>query len=312
MEKLNRIPIFFSSDNNYAPYLTVAIESIKEYANKNNFYDIIVLSENFSKDNALKVKAQETDNLKINFYDISKKLEGIKNELAVTLRDYYTVSIFYRMFIAEVFSNIDKALYIDADIVLNTDIAKLYFTEIGDNLVGAVSDQVVNTNEIFIKYTTEVIGIRKGEYFNSGVLLMNLKKFREEKIEEKFIKMLLKYNFPTVAPDQDYLNYFCRDKVTFLDEGWNIMPSVSGGYQGEIKLIHFNMYAKPWLYKNVTMEEYFWKHAKNTAYYDYLISKRADYDAVHRQADMSAGERLLKTATKITNDKNAFMHVLKG
>ena len=90
------------------------------------------------------------------------------------------------------------------------------------------------------------------------------------------------------------------------------MPSVSGDFKGEIKLIHFNMYAKPWLYKNVTMEEYFWKHAKNTAYYDYLTNKRADYDFVHRQKDMSAGERLLKTATKITDDKNAFMHVLNG
>ncbi len=307
MENQKVIPVFFSSDDNYAPFLSVAIESIKKNSSDKYLYNIIVLSEELSNSSKELLLRQEKENLKINFVNLSDKIKEHKVELEKTLRDYYTVSIFYRMFIANAFPEYDKAVYIDADIVLLDDIAKLYEVDLGDNLVGAVSDRVVLSSDIFIRYTEEVVGTKKGDYFNSGVLVMNLKGFRNQQIEEKFIKTLKKYNFLTVAPDQDYLNFFCLGKVKYLSDDWNFMPSVSGEVHSGIKLIHYNMFAKPWLYKGITLEEHFWHYAYFTELYSKLKIKRQLYDSVKMENDIKSNEKLLKTAKEITDSKQKFI-----
>jgi len=73
----------------------------------------------------------------------------------------------------------------------------------------------------FAAYATNAVGVPAHEYFNSGVLVMNLKKFREDDIEKKFLHLLETYNFDSVCPDQDYLNVLCRNDKVLLPIGWN-------------------------------------------------------------------------------------------
>ena len=61
-------------------------------------------------------------------------------------------------------------------------------------------------------------------YINSGVLLLNMKAFREEHFTEHFLNVMNKHYFACIAPDQDYLNMICRDRILYLDETWNAMP----------------------------------------------------------------------------------------
>ena len=93
------IPIFFSCDDNYVPYLTVAIHSLIENSNKENMYRIIILNTGISKENKRDIKSMMTENVKIDFEDISKQLKEINNELKIRLRDYYSMAIYYRLFI---------------------------------------------------------------------------------------------------------------------------------------------------------------------------------------------------------------------
>lgn len=305
------IPVFFSSDKNYLPYLAVAIQSIKENSNDEFFYDIKILSEGFDEEFKSTLKKYQAENLKISFCDVSEKIRPYKEELTASLRDYYTVSIFYRMFIASLFPELDKAIYIDCDVVLISDIAKLFDQNIGDNILGACTDQVVSVHEAFKIYVETALGVKQSRYFNSGVLLMNLNELRKEKIEEKFLYLLKKYNLESVAPDQDYLNVLCKDRVCYLEPGFDRMPTADVAVDYPLYLIHYNMFNKPWLYDDVLYGEYFWQYAKNTEFYDELKSKRDNYTDEMKAADLKAGEILLKNSLRIAEKQTTFKSVLE-
>ena len=231
--------------------------------------------------------------------------------MSLRLRDYYSNSIYLRIFIPSLFPNYDKVLYLDADIVVIDDIAKLYFEDIGDNLLGAITDDVINTNETFTNYSASVLGLDNGKYFNSGILVMNLNGLRKDKIEEKFVHLLSNYNFDTIAPDQDYLNYLCRGKVKFIHKGWDKMPIEDKTFVDEpLHLVHYNMFQKPWLYENVLYEEHFWDYAQKTEFYGNLIKMRNEYTNEQKQKDELAALELVNHAKRIINAENTFNNVL--
>ncbi len=304
------VPIFLSIDDNYLPFLAVAVESIKEHADKNVMYKIMILSEKITKLGKEKISAMQSDNVDVSFVDVSKKIEPIRKELKESLRDYYTESIFYRMFIASLFPNLDKAIYIDSDVVLLDDIQNLYDIDLGNNVLGVIVDQVVSVCEPFKHYTLNALGVPASDYFNSGVLLMNLSEYRKRDIEGKFLNMLLTYNPESVAPDQDYLNVLCYGSVKYLSAGWDRMPTAEIDYNGKLHLIHYNMFNKPWKYSDVMFEEYFWEYAKKTEYYDFLLNMRANYSDEQKKADASGGEILVKNALRIADEGRTFVKAI--
>ena len=307
-----QIPIFFATDDNYIPFLTVAIRSLIDNASTNYNYKILVLNSGIKKENEAIIKNLEKDNFEINFINVNEKVDSIADDLSYRLRDYYSNSIYYRLFIPSLFPDYDKALYLDADIVVIDDISKLYFEDLGDNLVGAITDDVVNTNDTFVKYATVALGIDAKEYFNSGILLMNLKEFRKENIEEKFIHLLSTYNFNVIAPDQDYLNYLCRGRVKYLHKGWDRMALIEDKNfdNKDLHLIHYNMFQKPWNYHNIPYENYFWEYAEKTCFYNLFNEMRKSYSDESKAKDQLAGVNLVNRAADIINAKNTFCNVL--
>ncbi len=305
--KNKEIPIFFSTDDNYVPFTIVAIRSIIDNASNNYNYAINILNTGLNKSNIDKIKKMETKNFKINFVDISEKIANICDALSYRLRDYYSNSIYLRIFIPSLFQEYEKVLYLDADIVVIDDISKLYFEDIGDNLLGAITDDVINTNETFRKYTKNVLGLENGNYFNSGILVMNLAELRKSRIEEKFVHLLNEYNFDTIAPDQDYLNYLCRGRVKFIHKGWDRMPIPDEKFEGEpLHLIHYNMFKKPWLYDGVLYENHFWKYAEKTEVYDDMCKMKSSYTDKQRERDLNATYELERHAQRIIDENNTF------
>lgn len=294
------IPIFFASDDNYVPFLSVAIKSLIENANKSYKYDIIILNSGLTKENMDRIEKSKKDGFNIKFIDVKPKIENIIGELSLRLRDYYSISIFYRLFISSLFPEYDKAIYLDADIVLVDDISKLYNENLDGYLVGAVTDEVVSNNEVFKEYTQVALGLDSKKYFNSGVLLMNLAQFRNEKIEDKFLHLLEKYNFDVVAPDQDYLNFLCKGKVKYINRGWDRMPNRDESFDDkDLHLIHFNMFQKPWNYDNVLYEEYFWKYANNSEFISEIGAMKGKYTDEQRINDQIGGENMIKQSKRI-------------
>lgn len=294
------IPIFFSCDDNYIPFLAVTIKSIIDNANSFDIYNLYVLNTGLSETSKEILKKNETENISVQFVDLTDKIKEISKKLD-EVRDYYTQTIFYRIFIASLFPNMHKAIYLDCDIVVLSDILDFYNIELGNNILGAVVDDVVANNDDFKIYTKETVGVEASRYFNSGVLLMNLDQYRENKIEELFVDTIKEYHFPSIAPDQDYLNFFCYNKIKYIDKSWNRMP-VDDDYEGELNLIHYNMFMKPWRY-DIKYEEYFWEYAKKTPYYDMLKEMKETYTDENKKSDLEGVSRMVKQAYNIINSK---------
>lgn len=306
------IPVFFSADDNYVPCLYTAIKSMIHNWKKNNKIKVIVLNSEITEKSKQEIKNLESEKIKIQFKDISKEIEKIKEDLSLRLRDYYSSTIYYRMFIPTLFKEYDKAIYMDSDVILQDDISNFYNIDLKDNYVAAIRDEVINSEDVFKNYSKIAIGIEPEDYFNSGVLLMNLKEMRKAKIEEKFVYLLTKYNLDTVAPDQDYLNILCKDKVVRLPEIWNKMPDFGEKFDSsEIHLIHYNMFRKPWHYDDVPYSECFWKYAKETPYYQNLINELNNYSEQQKENDQIGVQNLKEYARRITKKDVKFVDILK-
>ncbi len=308
------IPIFYACDNNFIKYTIVSIKSLIENSSKDLNYKIYILISNVSEET--KIRAQEllSQNVSIEFVDMEKQIEKISKNLPI--RDYYSKTTYFRLYIADLFPEYDKAIYIDSDTVVLGDISKLYHHDLKENYVGACNEQVMLQTEVFGNYVENVLGIDRNNYFNAGILLLNTKLFRENKILKNFIDLLNKYTF-AVTQDQDYLNVLCKDSVLFLDQGWN--TEVYGNIsveESDIKIIHYIMVSKPWHYSDCRLKEYFWKYAEKTSFYNEILDDLFTYTDDQRKTDKEGCDKLVMLAQKealridtyknLTSNKNPY------
>ncbi|MBQ3415623.1 MAG: 1-acyl-sn-glycerol-3-phosphate acyltransferase [Clostridia bacterium] len=298
MNNINEIPIFFTIDDNYIPFLAVTLQSLVDNYSTQNLYKIIVLyKKNITEENKNRIYKYKRENLNIEFVDLESKLGEIENKLYT--RDYYSKSTYYRLLIPELYPEYDKALYLDSDIVILTDIANLYNVDLEGNLIGAAPDEAIANVKAFQEYAEKVVGVESySKYFNAGVLVMNLKGLRETKFQDKFLYLLETVKY-TVAQDQDYLNRICKGKVKILDGAWDKMP-IGGKIlkEEELKLLHFNLISKPWLFEGIAYEEYFWKYAEKTEFIEDIKKIKDNYSEEQKVKDMQAGDNLIATAQK--------------
>ena len=297
MENKNVIPIFFAIDDGYIPFLAVSLQSLIENSKKENFYLIKILYTNISEENQRKIQKFEQENVSIEFVDLNYYIEKIKDKLYT--RDYYSKTTYFRLFIPNLYPQYTKALYLDSDIVVLEDVADLYNTNMENYLVAAAPDDVIQTIKVFQEYAEKVVGVANyRNYFNAGVLLMNLDELRKFNFQEKFLYSLDKIKF-SVAQDQDYLNRLCKGRVKIVDPNWNRMPIArEKENQGDIKLIHYNLAYKPWHFEDILYKDYFWNYAKKTEFLDTIQKIKDNYSDEERFADMEKDKALRMLAQK--------------
>lgn len=301
------IPIFFAIDNKYAPLASCAIQSIIENSSKKYNYKIFIIHQELSNENKENLASLATENFEISFKEMQTQLECITNCLSNRLRcDYFTLTIYFRIFIPDMFPEFDKGIYLDSDIIVPGDISELYNMNLENNLIGGCLDRSVHGMPEVVNYYENAIGISRNEYINSGVLLMNLKEMREKQFSNEFLRILNTYHFDSIAPDQDYLNAMCNGKILYLNEVWDAMPRDGKPALPNPKLIHYNLFKKPWCYDNVTYEEYFWKYAKQSKYYKQLIDYKNNYTEENKKSDDECLKVLLRQAVIIPDTENTF------
>ena len=165
--------------------------------------------------------------------------------------------------------------------------------------------------DCFGKYSEEFLDVPKMEYFNSGLLVINTKKYIHDQIEAKFINLMLEHKFE-VAPDQDYLNVLLKGKTKLLDIGWNKTPLIDKDFPIEdLKLVHFKLNFKPWHYNNILYQEYFWQYAKETPFYKDLIAMRENFSEEDKQKDESAFINLQNMALRYIASENNYKKFIK-
>ena len=301
------IPLVFAVDDNYAPFLCVALRSIIDNASTDYFYKVYVLNTGLCTENKKKIVsiAEElSEDLSVEYVNVAGRMDKLGGK--THLRDYYTNAIYYRIFIPSLFPQYDKILYIDCDVVFLEDVSKLYNEDLGNNIFAAVHEEAMSSFDSFGIYAEEFLDVPRMEYFNSGLLLINTKEYIKEEVERKFIELMLAHKFE-VAPDQDYLNVVCKGRVKYLDVGWNKTPIPDKDFDDKaIKIIHYKLNFKPWHYNGVRYEEAFWEYAKKTPFYKDLLKMRAEYTQEEKDRDALAFINLQKTADKYTNGENPF------
>lgn len=308
MNKENVIPIFLTIDEKYAPYAGIAIQSMEENASKDHNYIVYVIYQEMEEKSIDKIKKLENNNFKINFIPMKKGLESITDRKENKLRcDYFTLTIYFRLFIADMFPEYDKGIYIDSDVVVPGDISELYNIDLKGNVIGAIHDFSIEDVKELADYIENAIGVKVPNYINSGVLLMDLKELRNQNFASKFLNLLNTYHFDCVAPDQDYINAMCSGKILYLDKSWDIMPDNSKPAYEKPNLIHYNLFQKPWCYDDIQYEDYFWNYAKKSEFYDDIVKFKNTYSEEQKESDKNCMETLVTKAGRIAEtEENTF------
>lgn len=275
------VPIVLSCNQNYAKYTAVAIQSIIENIGQYNKYEIYVLHTELTEDVKRKLEDIKGRNYFVKCINVQKYLPSA-NELFVN--EHITKEAYYRFCIPEVIQR-PKIIYLDCDVVVLDDIAKLFACETGDAAISGVNN-FMNKNVYY--YIKDTLKIDPARYINSGVLIINSKKYVEADIKAKFLK-LVKNNYRFL--DQDIINIICKDKITLLPDRWNyqwhnhneknVLMLKQAEYDLTAKdpaILHFTTRRKAWNTPNWTMADRFWYYASHTVFFDEIIS--ANIDAV--------------------------------
>ncbi len=310
------VPIFFSVNDSYSPFLATALASIKDNASKHYKYAIHVLNDDISETNRTKLLAFADEDFQISFCPLTEKLEAIPE--VRKLREhcfgaFSSLTIYFRLFIPELFPQYDKAIYLDADLVVPGDISRLYHEPLGGKLLGAVADYSIQKIAPFMQYIDQYVGVDHRNYVNSGVLLLDCKRLREENLSGRFLDWVRKYGLETVAPDQDYLNALCWNGIHYLDPAWNAMPSDCLTNLDDPQIVHFNLASKPWLNETVPYDRLFWHYAARSGYLKTICNLQKQFlqDTAAVRSYKSGIRKLIKMAARLTRSEESFRTIVQ-
>lgn len=297
------IPIFFSTDDNYVPFLDVTIRSLIANASRDYKYHIVVLNTGLDSSKTDKFKELEDENFRIEFKNISYAIKDIEHKLPI--ESHFGLACYYRLFIQSLFPEYDKILYLDCDITVLGDVSELYNIDLEDNYIAGVIENWILHSEVFSHYTKEAVGIESKDYINSGIMVMDLAKLRENKIEEQFVDLINTYNFNVIDPDQSYINYLCRGKIKYLPFEWNRTPLEIIECENP-KIVHYALGTKPWHVPDMFLGYHFWEYAKDSPFYDDIVAIRDSYDTLARLKKERAGIEIQIKAYEYAASDNTF------
>ncbi|MBQ7202305.1 glycosyltransferase family 8 protein [Candidatus Saccharibacteria bacterium] len=300
------VPIFLTISNDYAQYAAASINSLMKHANPNRNYRVIIMYDRLSLPNRWRLRNLVTKNCAIEFRKMkfNLHLQIIRTYCATKTGtgDFFSKTVYYyRAFIARLFPQYEKAVYIDSDTIILDDIGKLFDIDLGDKVMAARIDPKVTNVPEFKGYVENALDIPAKEYVNSGVLVMDLKKLRKLHYITRMTDLMKDYDVSLVAPDQDYLNLILRGKIMPLDDSWNLEPTKE--LPKDAKLLHFNLFNKPWHYSNVACERYFWNAAKGTGFYGDLMRTKKGFTEEMQKKDHEKVAALITKAGELAKVK---------
>ena len=265
---MSKIPIVAACDDNYVQHLAVMLCSLLENTKKKHLIQINIIDGGISQDNKHKINnfIQNKYDTDIRYLKIDHK---IYNQFPISY--HFTHTIYYRISIPLLFdSSVDKVLYLDSDIIVKDDITKLWDIDLSNYFLAAVESPNVKRNYCDLNMP------ENSKYFNSGVLLINLQKWRQHNITEKTIEFIANNQDKITWWDQDSLNSVLCNKWLPLPLRWNQQSSFfeqksylqnknNPDFIDAINnpaIIHFSSLRKPW--------EYISRHPHKKEYFYYL------------------------------------------
>lgn len=282
------VNIVFNCDDKFVAYLCVAIRSIIATADTANNYDILVLTEGLLPANLKWIEGIEHgDNISVRIVNIMGYLQD-KNISRFFMRSTISRIAYVRLYLGELLKNYARVVYLDCDLIAQSDLAELFDVNLGDRVCAAVLDWAISTEIIKNSapyrnidiYLHDVLGMPNArQYFNSGVMVFDLDRIRTDNLQQAFIKAATKNT--QYFMDQNVLNAVLHDKVLLLGFEWNKQVLLSTTYKDityrgiteKPKIIHFAAEPKPLHQINMSEHYNWWKHARQLPFYEELLSR---------------------------------------
>ena len=277
MTNRTAIPTLLCINELYAQHAAVCIVSLLEN-NRDLAFDLVVVSTQPLGDAEEKLyrTLRRYGNYTLRTLQFRKA-----GSISLPLRGHYSLDNYVRLWVAEFFPGTERILYLDSDMVVVASIAELWNTDIEGSVLGAVT--------IPGSTRCEPYGIpAQFGYFQSGVLLINLKKWRDENVLAHMLDWIARNGDKIVDADQDVLNACLFDRRCPLDYVWNVITPFYFNYhplgipdsetraiRKNARIIHFNGPSKPWHYlsRHPRRAEY-WKYLQLTEWRDYVPPDR--------------------------------------
>lgn len=294
-DPLNGINIVTVCDNNYVMLLATLLKSIEVNNCQRRNIHFFVVGENISAKNKSKVeKSVSSGSIDLHWLDIKKVIpRGVR---LPTDKSTYPLNIYARLFIPHFIpTHIEKVIYMDVDMIVLTNISKLWDIDLGGKAIGAVHEPTATFAD-GVKNYSELGFSSDLEYFNSGLLLIDTAKWRTRSIADKVLKCVEDNPSYAKYPDQYGLNVVFANDWTKISYKWNVFANVE---ESDPYIIHFIGY-KPIYADYVGMEVYF-----NKFYYYMKQTEWSNYTPKAKYTRL-----LIKLKTKIKKGWYRFSRTL--
>lgn len=202
------LDVVYITDSKYLLATAASIQSLKK-SQTSTHITIYVVSVNLTSNQVNKLRSMSRAGF--NVCPIESKEPEYKNE---TVKTYVSETALLKFNLPEILSKKDRVLYLDGDVLVNSPLDNFFKIEFEDKYAVVVRDIVA---EMFRHH--ERLGLSK--YFNSGVMLLNLQKMREQNLSYRLIKK--KREDPGQFMDQDTFNSIFSEEVIYCDGRFNLM-----------------------------------------------------------------------------------------
>lgn len=281
------IPVVFAANQEYVPVLFTCLRSLAEYADVRRNYHIYIFHTDISEGD-MQVFQKELANryIQIDFVNVCEKVV----RYCLRAKEHITVETFFRFLILDILKDCPKVLYLDSDMIICRDVAELYDQKLGDAVDLDFAGQYHGANPDTRYYCEKVLKLKDpNRYMQAGVLVFNVNALNREISVRRLFGMAEKGNYR--YSDQDILNVVCEGRIKKLAMSWNVMAdsgnrrydvirSAPAGIVEEYEqarkhpyIIHYAGAAKPWKDHKGDFAQEFWKHARQTPYYEELLCR---------------------------------------
>jgi lipopolysaccharide biosynthesis glycosyltransferase len=265
------IVVVCAADNLYAMPLAVAARSALENLNPQRDMTLFIIDGGISLHNRRKILASlDSKRCRVQFIpkpdDLLGKIQVLRyfeTEDGFKEQTYITLTAYYRLLIPELLpDDLEKAIYLDCDLVVQGDLSQVWESEMGDNYLLAVQDLWTPIAKLGLLNHEELNISLEAKYFNSGIMLLNLQQWRANRMSTQLISYLREKRDRIRFHDQDVLNAVMAGHWGELDLRWNVTPGIHNTYwqksaspseQDALSqavsnpgIIHYAMVSKPW------------------------------------------------------------------
>lgn len=265
--------LVFSFDENFVQHFLVAINSILD-TNRTADLKIFVLNKDISD------KSKVTINQNIAPYQVVVTFIEVNLDKfrGLLVSDRITIDTYFRLAIPALLDpRINRAIYLDCDIIVLGSLRPLWEMDLQNKAFAAVPE--------YSNARNREMGLGETKTFNAGVMVIDVDKWRREKISERVFTYLAEHPENIKFHDQDALNGALINEILEIPLKWNVTtpfvrlrPGDSQAlYESADKpvIIHFNEVVKPWHYRlRHPFKSYYYKYLRRTPYKEFVPADR--------------------------------------